>query len=482
MWYDRGMKYAVKPYLALALALMLLAAGCGKPPAPVVAAPAPTVRTENVQIVPEPTEAPPEPTLRYVFLFIGDGMGDSQVSVAEQALALMGNEPLLFPALPVHTSVTTHNSEERTTDSAAAATALSGGQKTVNGMLGMTPDGAFTTPVARVFHDAGYRVGVLTTVTADHATPAGFYAHRESRTDYAGITADLFASGYALFAGCGLSSKATEAENGYTLFSGAPEDAPADMPLLLLAESALSDANTRYAMDGGARQDLLKRFVTLAVERLTGDSGFFIMAEGGNIDTACHNHDGAAMVYEVLDFDAAIRVAYAFYQAHPDETLIVVTADHETGALAQDGGDLAALTAQTRSCKAFDETDVRAWKQTAAAFSDALPVIVETFGLTGLSDADTAYLETAFDHTLKADLSSDQRIELYRSNAYSPIAMAAANLVQARAGLTFGSRGHSNASVPVYAVGVGADAFAAAADNTDIPKLLLSLLERYPIG
>lgn len=471
--------------IARLLLLCLLLLGC----AGTESAPLPTPRTETVILLPEATsaptavatDAPPVQRLKYVFLFIGDGMGDVQVSVADATAALLDREPLLFPTFPVHTTVATHNVKEKTTDSAAASTALSGGQKTENGRIGQTPDGVSTTPVAETFRRRGYRVGIMTTVTCDHATPAGFYAHRESRTDYEGITADLFASGYEFFAGCGLSSKITEPQNGYTLFSGSPEDAPDISPLLLLAENAVSDAGTRYAMDGGARTDLLARFVTAAVARLDSDAGFFLMAEGGNIDTACHNHDGAAMVYEVLDFDAAIRTAYAFYEQHPDETLIVVTADHETGTLGQSGGDLSALAAQTRSLKAFDETDVRSWKKTAAAFSDALPVIEASFGLSDLSAEDTAYLEAALSHTLKGDLSSDERIELYASNAYSPIAMAVGNLVAARAGLTFGSRGHSNAPVSVYAVGVGADAFSTVADNTDIPKTLLSLLDRYPL-
>ncbi len=473
-------------WLILLIACLLLC-GCDKP-AP--ATPAPAV--DIVIVAPEATAAPspvptaePAPRLRYVFLFIGDGMGDNHIDAAERYLQAAGREKLCFTGFSVQGHVSTANVSGGVTDSAAAATAIGTGYKTNNGSLGVDGAGQAVPSVADTLSRLGYAVGIVTTVALDHATPAGFYAHRDARGDYGGITEDLLQSGYPFFAGGALlSGKGADdaAAAGYQMVAAAPEDVtvPSDQKLILTGGETMSDAGLRYAIDGGARESLLARMLSLGISRLSPYGRFFFMVEGGRIDTCSHNHDGVGMIRELMDMDAAVRVAYAFYRAHPTETLIVVTADHETGALSRSDADAAALIGQTVSCRAFDNAFALVWKQDKPAFADALPQIAEAFGLNALTDGETKYLESAYADTLDAALSADDRLEKYGSTAYTPITVAAENTLLARAGIGFLSRGHSGADVSVFAVGVGAEAFADLTENTGIHDAILTLAERYP--
>ena len=481
----------VRPWLIAALVLALLLSGCGGP-APAATA-SPSASAAEILIVPPtsaetpspvPTEEP-VPQLRYVFLFIGDGMGDNHIDAAERYLQAAGREKLCFTGFGVQGHVSTANASGAVTDSAAAATAIGTGYKTSNGCLGLDAAGQAVPSVAETLRGMGYAVGVLTTVALDHATPAGFYAHRDTRGDYAGITADLLQSGYPFFAGGALLSGAgadAAAKAGYQMVAAAPEDVtvPSDQKLILTGGETMSDAGLTYAIDGGAREALLKRMLSLGIDRLSPAGTFFFMVEGGRIDTCSHNHDGVGMIFELLDLDAAVRVAYAFYRAHPSETLIVVTADHETGTLSRSDTDAAALTGQTMSCRAFDNAFALVWKQDKPPFSEALPKIMDSFGLNAPTDAETAYLEEAYLDTVGAGLSADDQMAKYGSTAYTPVTVAAENTVLNRAGIAFQTRGHSGADVSVFAVGVGAEAFADLTENTGIHDAILALAAQYP--
>ena len=172
---------------------------------------------------------------KYVFLFIGDGMSVSQASAAEMYKAALkgearaGVEKLNFSTFPAQGMTTTYSSESLITDSAAAATAISTGKKTENGYLGLDPEGNRLTTIAETLRDEAFGVGILTTVSLDHATPAGFYAHVPSRRSYATIADDLFASGFDFFAGGGFhetpDAEEYASENGYSLIHS-PSDAP----------------------------------------------------------------------------------------------------------------------------------------------------------------------------------------------------------------------------------------------------------------
>lgn len=473
--------------LALLAALMLVVcAGCA-PVAAAEATPSPSpvvVAAQTDSPAPSFTATPePEPALKYVFLFIGDGMGACQIQAANEALLAAGRDPLCFLDFPVEGAAHTKNADGEITDSAAAATAISTGVKTLNGYLNLDPDGNRLTTIAETLRDEGFGIGVLTTVSLDHATPAGFYAHVDSRRSYATIADDLFASGFDFFAGGGFhdtpNAEQYATENGYTMIAS-PADAPsgAEGGLIVSSDLIFGDYGVLPAIDGGERTGFLKDCTSLAISRLFEKGRFFMMVEGGRIDYFCHYNDAGSFVAEVLDFDEAVGAALAFYAEHPTETLILVTADHETGKVSLSEGNRLALLNQTISCDACDDTLVAECVSAQTPFSDALPLFAAAFGLDQLTDEETAYLSTAYTHTLKGDLPSNKANEEY--GVYEPMTSACAHLVATRAGLTFGSGSHSGVDVPVYALGVGSEFFEGTYENTNLHDAILAALAGYP--
>ena len=142
---------------------------------------------------------------KYVFLFIGDGMGFSHVSLTEAYLAqqrgVIGNDPLAFTQLPVLGMATTYSASNPITCSSAAGTALATGTKTKNGMLGMDADSLPLKSIAYKIHEAGLKIGIMSTVQINHATPAAFYAHNVRRNNYYPIAQELPGTGFEFFGG-----------------------------------------------------------------------------------------------------------------------------------------------------------------------------------------------------------------------------------------------------------------------------------------
>lgn len=472
--------------LALALALAaLLPLGCAR------SKPAAESTPEMIQLSSAPAATAsamptpaPAPQLKYIFLFIGDGMSTPQIRAAEEALTAAGRGPLSFTDFPVVGAAHTNNVEGAVTDSAAAATAIASGTKTLNNYLNIDPDGNRLTTIAETLRDAGREIGVLTTVSLDHATPAGFYAHVNSRRSYDTIADDLFASGFSFFAGGGFhdTPDADEhaQENGYTLVHS-PADAPSGDGggLIVSSDLIFGDCGVLPAIDGGERAHFLRDCTNLAIQRLTNPNGFYMMVEGGRIDYFCHYNDAGSFVAELLDFDEAVAAAVAFYNEHPAETLILVTGDHETGAVSLTEGDRTALLKQTISCDACDDTLVTACVAAKTPFEEALPQFTAAFGLDSLTAEETDYLKTAYWHTLKGDLPGSKSNEEY--GVYEPITSACARLVAARAGLAFGSGSHSALDVPVYALGVGQALFTGDYENTYLHDGLLQAIALFPI-
>lgn len=470
--------------LLFAVLLLAAAVGCGKV-APPVASPAPS--EEPVTIVApsaEPSPTPiPAPALKYIFLFIGDGMGQNQVQAANEALLADNRSQLLFLNFPVVGSAHTNNIENETTDSAAAATAIASGKKTINGYLGLDENKNHVTAISELLRDSGFKIGILTTVSLDHATPAGFYAHVDSRRTYDSIADDLFASGFDFFAG-GRFHETTDsaehaAENGYAILSSPSEPASAEDKIILSSSLTFGDYGVSPAIDGGARRGWLKDSTALAISRLDNPNGFFMMVEGGRIDYFCHYNDAGSFVAELIDMNEAVGAALAFYAAHPTETLILVTADHETGDVSLTGGDRVALLRQTISCDTCDDTLVAECVSAKTPFAEALPLFAKAFGLENLTQEETTALEKAYAHTLKGDLSSSKSNEEY--GVYEPMTSACASIVAVRAGVHFGSGGHTSQAVSVYALGVGSEFFTGFYENTKIHDAILQALATYPM-
>lgn len=447
---------------------------------------------------------------RYVFLMIGDGMGINQVAATERFLAAaedgrIGREPLTMATFPYSALCHTYSLSNGVTDSSAAGTALSTGHKTSNGTLGMDSAHAVAYPsVAELARRAGRAVGIVTSVSIDHATPGAFYAHVPSRKHYYEIGRQMAASGFDFFGGADFLAPTGKkhdrphlhdvlADSGYTVVKGLEayltDSAQARRMFLTQADGRGNRRLERgrsslpFAIDRDSADLTLPRMTAAAIDFLSKkDSGFFLMVEGGAIDWACHSNDAATAFAEVVDFDSAVALAYDFYLRHPDETLIVVTADHETGGLAMGNKDYrlrfdlirGQQCSQPELSKAVaalfaSHGNAPGWDDVKALLSDRLGL----FSVLKLSEADEAALHEEFEKSL-AGASATVDNEYAEDH---PLAVAAVRLLNrlSRCGWTTGA--HSGAPVAVYAVGVGAERFTGVLDNTEIPRRIVSLAE-----
>ena len=335
---------------------------------------------------------------KYVFYFIGDGMGLNQVNTTEMYLGeqqgRIGTEPLCFASFPVAGMATTFSASNSITDSAAGGTALATGVKTYNGAIGVDANKERVMSVAERAKRAGKKVGVTTSVSVDHATPAAFYGHQPDRSMYYEIALQLPEAGFDFYAGSGFLKPARTFDKkdapsiypiieqaGYTIARGIDEyQAKAgDADKMVLIQKDGTDASSLpYAIDRNEGDLTLAQITESAIDFLSRDNkkGFFLMVEGGKIDWACHSNDPATMVKEVIDMDNAVRVAYEFYKKHPKETLIVITADHETGGLGLGNSNytlnLKSLDCQKQSVDLLSRalTDLRKAKGNKATWED----------------------------------------------------------------------------------------------------------------
>lgn len=286
---------------------------------------------------------------KYIFLFIGDGMGMGQVSLTESYLSYkagkLGGEQLSFTKFPYLALCNTYSANRNITCSAAAGTAIACGEKTNNEYIGVDPDGKPLESIAYVLHNQGYNVGIMTTVPVNHATPAAFYGHNSSRYGYYEISQEIVSSGFEFFGGSGFYNyKGRNNDkpavdiyiegNGYDVCYGTKEFSARDRSkdIVFIQESGRETNPENYVSDGAEENDVeLYEMLQMGLEVLGDENPFFIMCEGGNIDWAAHDNKTMTTVMEVVAFDKAIREAIEFYNEHPEETLIIVTADHETG-------------------------------------------------------------------------------------------------------------------------------------------------------
>lgn len=435
---------------------------------------------------------------KYVFYFIGDGMGINQVNgtemyLAEQENGRIGIAPLCFASFPYAGYATTFSATNSVTDSAAAGTALATGNKTYNGAIGVNKEQEPVESVAVQAKKAGKKVGVTTSVSIDHATPAAFYAHQTSRSMYYEIALDLPKANFDFYAGSGFLKPHTTydkqqapeiypifAEAGYTLVRGVDEyqaqKGGAKKMIMIQKEGAKADC-LPYAIDRKAGDLTLKEITESAVDFLMKDNkkGFFLMVEGGKIDWACHGNDPATTFQEVIDMDEAVKVAYEFYKKHPKETLIVVTADHETGGMGlgtskyelhlrnlqyqKYSQDLLSreITNLRRQRKIFTWEEMKEVLGNLMGFWKEVPVNWEQEKI--LRDA----FENSF---VKNNVPFEE--SLYSKT--EPLAAAAKKVMSQIAMVGWTTGNHSAGYVPVFAIGAGAKAFAGKMDNTEIPQ------------
>ena len=441
---------------------------------------------------------PAENMAKYVFYFIGDGMGMGHVNAAEtyNRDVLGSDTPLLMMTFPVASQVRTYSFNSPITDSAAAGTALSTGGKTVNSRVGMTPDSTNMYSITRDFLEAGRRVGVATSVAADDATPAAFYAHALGRHDKYIIAPWAVESGVAFLAGgdfkllSGGEGNAPEhwlndmkTTGGYTFVKGMEDyrrrGAEADK-VVMTAPRAYWD-QIGYTIDSIPDAMRLAEITEACINTTSrgADNGFFIMVEGGNIDWASHANDPGAVIKEILNFQESIRLAYDFYLQHPDETLIVVTADHDTGGMALGRRDnektpnLALIDRQRISkdffgdmCRERDtKGEMMSWEEMKQFLADNLGF----WSVIPLSQEETDTLRDSYDRTF---VTRDATGESTMYQDYNAFTSDVFDIFSRYVGIGWTTGYHTGNMVPLYAIGAGSSLFTGSLDNTDVPRLI----------
>ena len=417
---------------------------------------------------------------KYVFYFIGDGMAASQRQVAEYFLQHETGDAdarLVMNTLPVSGIYTSHSSSSLVTDSAAAATALATGVKTKNGVLGMDPQGKPLTTLLESAAEKGMRTGLITTTSLTHATPAAFVAKSASRynangiaLDYVKAPVDFFAGGgYRNFTGSdyngprrpdGRNLIAEYETQGFDTFVG-----PASVDAFLSYEgnkdskvfAALTPGGMPFEIDRVRTRNVpsLAEMTYKGIEVLSqSEDGFFMMVEGGRIDQAAHARDLAATIHDTLAFDAAIAKAVEFYKKHPQETLIVVTGDHETGGMGLGFGKRYFMRMDKISNAQISVSDSlqRKYKGDRKAFYE---LIAREFKMTDLTAEERAEIETAMDVADAGKSKTKKAKAIY--GGYDPVAIAVTHIQSRRCGVYWTSFAHTGTLVPLSAMGKGAE-------------------------
>ena len=540
----------MKKFLSIILTLALLATvlvGCSATPAsdpdsgsvqaaaPVSASPLETQATATQ--APEPAEAaePTEATEtsetikapKYIFLFIGDGMSFPQFQSASdylgaladsdymqavpslddnQGAVLDGPVALNFMDFDAVGSVVTYDSNSFAPDSASTATSIATGHKTYSGSINVdeTATRSYETITEKVHEQLGMKVGIISSVNLNHATPAAFYAHQASRSSYYEIGLEMIDSGFEYFAGGGL-LKPTGADEdkedlyslaeqaGYTVAKTQAEAEKATSGPMILIDEHLADSSAMaYELDRTEEMSSLADYVTKGIDVLDNDKGFFLMCEGGKIDWACHANDAASTIHDTMALADAVQEAVDFAETHADETLILVTGDHETGGLTIGfaGTDydtyLSLLDAQNISFAKFDSDYVSAYKENKTAFEEVLADVETLFGLKASGDEDdklvmTDYemelLKTAYEKSVNEKATGMAEQEEYVAyGTYEPLTVTITHILNNKAGVSFTSYSHTGLPVAMFADGVNAEQFDGYYDNTEIYTKLAEML------
>ncbi len=405
-----------------------------------------------------------------IILFIGDGMGLSQVA----ASAYAAGEPLAMMQMDRFGVLATHEYEYVTTDSAASATAMATGEKTHFNGVSVTPS---TGPdeeekedhqlsnMVQAAEEAGWNSGLAATVRITHATPAPFAAHRHSRRQYDDIAIDMSESGVDVMLGAGWQyfrgrdddrDLLEEMEQrGYTI----AEDADAVRTAAGKTSKLVGLMHERDMpwVHEEARKMELDEMVRRSIEALDSDDpeGFFLMVEGAKIDWGGHRMDGQKSIEETLDMDQGIAEALEYARGR-DDTLVAVTADHETGAM-----DL------------FDGSTMEPYLDELGESDD------EIAALTHPDDVDDAVIDGLADPFQRLDVGEGEfgPRELEDDHGVTSFGFMSPASRAYWDGEGRFSATHTPELVPLFAEGVGANELSRLRDNADLGRQLMAWID-----
>ena len=465
-------------------------------------------------------------TPKYVFVFIGDGMSYPQIQSAafytgKDAAGIVdvvkkSENPSDFPEMkalsfyqfPVAGSASTYDATSFAPDSASTATSIFTGYKTHSSSINVdiTKKIKYRTIAEQLRDQKKYKIGVISTVNLNHATPAATYAHQASRKSNYPIGQELVSSNFEYFAGGALmdpQDKNKDKTSIYDLAKNAGYKVCFDQKsaaalkngdkALVIAETLADSDSMSYDNDRKEGEWALRDYVRKGIEVLDNKTGFFMMVEGGKVDWACHANDARSSIADTLALSEAVEEAISFYNKHPKETLILVTADHETGGLTigYAGTDynlfFRTLDNQKISYAKFDSDYVSAYKKNGTSFEAVMKDVEKLFGLKMpgtdgsnkngglvLTDYELSRIKTAYEKTIKNDNSRSQmEYDIY--GTYEPLTITITHILNAKSGLGWTSNSHTGLPVPVFALGAGQEEFKGFYDNTEIYKKLAEL-------
>ena len=465
-------------------------------------------------------------TPKYVFVFIGDGMSYPQIQSAayytgKDAAGIVdvvkksenpSDSPemkaLSFYQFPVAGSASTYDATSFAPDSASTATSIFTGYKTHSSSINVdiTKKIKYRTIAEQLRDQKKYKIGVISTVNLNHATPAATYAHQASRKSNYPIGQELVSSNFEYFAGGALmdsQDKNKDKTSIYDLAKNAGYKVCFDQKsaaalkngdkALVIAETLADSDSMSYDNDRKEGEWALRDYVRKGIEVLDNKTGFFMMVEGGKVDWACHANDARSSIADTLALSEAVEEAISFYNKHPKETLILVTADHETGGLTigYAGTDynlfFRTLDSQKISYAKFDSDYVSAYKKNGTSFEAVMKDVEKLFGLKMpgadgsnkngglvLTDYELSRIKTAYEKTIKNDKNRSQmEYDIY--GTYEPLTITITHILNAKSGLGWTSNSHTGLPVPVFALGAGQEEFKGFYDNTEIYKKLAEL-------
>lgn len=447
---------------------------------------------------------------RNVILMIGDGMGPQQLGLLEAYAYSVPSSPFAgrgtsFARLAERGTIglSLHSpADGLVTDSACSATQLALGEPSRNGLIGVDADGHVQPNLRERAAERGLATGIVSDTRITHATPASFLAHAASRRDENGIAAQIVASdvdvalsgGKRFFVAEGgrredgrdLIAEATAA--GFDVVDDAEGLAAAGPRVLgLFGDGAVPDA-----LSAQEKPDMpsLAAMTEAALTRLDADpDGFFLMVEGGQIDWAAHSNDAGWMLAELVRFEAAVAVVVAYAESHPD-TLLVVTADHETGGFGLSPSAEMAVETTPLNPELFPEgytphespMDASALEKLAAQPYPVYGLLKDyDDGLT----ADVLVARVAEDWGYELSVAQAERIlsdtpmtELlgHFPEGKDGAIFALPRVLADQTGAVWATSGHTHTPVPVLAVGPGSEAFGGLLHHVGLGRSLRELV------
>lgn len=402
--------------------------------------------------------------VKYVFLFVGDGFGVLPRHITE----LIDGNQLILNGLPVKTLTGTRNVFGAITDSAASGTAIACGVKTYNSAIAMDQNKKPLVSIAKKLQKEGFKIGIVSSSHLTDATLAAQYANQVSRTMFDEIGKDMAASGFHFFGGAAVKGKETEEhlkKAGYTILTKedtSEEGRTRDKVYLKSQPYTPWTPNEVKPKDAYSLAD----YTRIMTERFQNHpNGFFFLIENGMTDYAGHANDLGWQYREIHALDQAVKVALDFQKKYPAETLVIVTADHETGGLEllglMDKDKLSAILAQQKKID-----DMAA--DLDALFLTGTPQdkIIETAAFLLNKDGKLIFTQEEHAQLVKAINSMKGK------PAGQKLIRAAIKMRDKRLGVVYSTGGHSGKQVCTYVKGPGEEFFCSPLENCDLPQLI----------